>query len=88
MFCDAHAYDEGYMSPEDIANRVRVKGRGGTVLMPGIRLLEQAEDFPDNGPILIITDTECDRLTIKGGRDHAYLVPKRKAFALFSACVL
>lgn len=85
VFCDAHAYDEGYMSPEDIANRVRVKGRGGTVLMPGIRLLEQAEDFPDKGPILIITDTECDRLTIKGGRDHAYLVPKGKRLPFPSA---
>ena len=29
---------------------------GGTVLQPGVDLLEAAEDFPKDGPILIITD--------------------------------
>lgn len=74
VFCDAAAYDQGYMKPEDIADRVRVKGRGGTVLQPGIDLLQRAEDFPKNGPILIITDGYCDKVLIK--RDHAYLLPK------------
>jgi predicted metal-dependent peptidase len=46
VFCDAAAYDQGYMPPEQIAERVRVRGRGGTVLQPGIDLLEQAADFP------------------------------------------
>ena len=78
VFCDAHAYDEGYMSPENIAGKVKVRGRGGTILMPGIRKLEEADDFPEDGPILIITDTECDRLTVRKPRDHAYLVPKGK----------
>ena len=78
IFCDAHPYDEGYLSPELIAGRVKVKGRGGTVLMPGIRLLERAHDFPDNAPILIITDTECDRITVRGNREHAYLIPHGK----------
>lgn len=78
VFCDAHPYDQGYMAPEDIAGRVEVKGRGGTILMPGIRLLENADDFPKGGPMLIITDTECDRLTIRAPRDHAFLVPKGK----------
>ncbi len=73
VFCDAAAYDEGYVRAEDIAGRVRVKGRGGTVLMPGIELLEKAPDFPRSGPILLITDGFCDDLTIR--RDHAYLVP-------------
>lgn len=77
VFCDAYPYDQGYMSPEDIAGRVKVRGRGGTVLQPGIHLLEKAEDFPDEGPILIITDTYCeDRLLVR--RDHAYLVPDGK----------
>lgn len=75
IFCDAAAYDEGYVSPEDIAGRVRVVGRGGTVIQPAVDLLERAEDFPPDGPILIITDGYIeDHLNIH--RDHAYLVPK------------
>lgn len=73
IFCDAVAYDQGYMAPDIIADRVKVKGRGGTVLQPAIRLLEQAEDFPKDGPILIITDGDCDQLVVK--RSHAYLIP-------------
>ncbi|HEY7833055.1 MAG TPA: hypothetical protein VIG30_05765 [Ktedonobacterales bacterium] len=74
VFCDAATYDQGYMPPEDIAGRVRVRGRGGTVLQPGIDLLERADDFPKDGPLLIITDGLCDRLTIH--REHAFLLPK------------
>jgi hypothetical protein len=48
IFCDAHPYDQGYMPPEEIAGRVKIRGRGGTILQPGIRLLENADDFPDN----------------------------------------
>ena len=77
VFCDADAYDAGYLSPEDVAGRVEVKGRGGTMLQPGIDLLERAKDFPKDGPILIITDGEIeDKLTIR--RKHAYLIPKGK----------
>ena len=75
VFCDAAAYDEGYVSPEDIAGRVEVKGRGGTEIQPGVDLLENAADFPKDGPILIITDGYIeDHLNIH--RDHAYLIPK------------
>jgi predicted metal-dependent peptidase len=74
VFCDAVAYDEGYMSPEEIADRVRVKGRGGTILQPGIDLLVGAADFPKDGPILIITDGYCERLNVR--REHAYVLPK------------
>jgi hypothetical protein len=73
VFCDAVTYDEGYVSPETIAGRVRVRGRGGTVLQPGIDFLERAADFPKDGPILIITDGLCDRF--RSGRDHAILAP-------------
>ena len=73
VFCDAAAYDQGYVPPETIAHRVRVKGRGGTVLQPGLDLLDKARDFPDGGPVLIITDGYCDRLRVR--RDHAYLLP-------------
>lgn len=74
-FCDAAAYGAGYISPEDIAGRVCIKGRGGTVLQPGIDALESAKDFPADGPILIITDGEIENhLDIK--HEHAYLLPK------------
>ena len=76
VFCDAAAYDQGYLSPEDIAGRVKVKGRGGTVLQPGIDLLEHAEDFPKDGPLLVITDGWCDRVHLH--REHAFLMPEGK----------
>lgn len=75
VFCDARAYDAGYMTPEEIAGRVRVKGRGGTVLQPGIDLLEQAEDFPKDGPILVITDGLVEN-NLRIRRKHAFLIPK------------
>jgi predicted metal-dependent peptidase len=74
VFCDAATYDEGYLRPEAIADRVRIKGRGGTILQPAIDLLERAEDFPKDGPLLIITDGFCDRLRVR--RDHAFLTPE------------
>ena len=73
VFCDASTYDQGYIAPEELLERVKIKGRGGTVLQPGINLLQKAEDFPKDGPILIITDGGCDKLSIK--REHAFLVP-------------
>ena len=74
IFCDAAAYDQGIMSPDEIAGKVKVRGRGGTVLQPGIDLLERDEKFPKDAPLLIITDGECDKLRLYG-RKHAYLVP-------------
>ncbi|MFI1281854.1 hypothetical protein ACH4U5_14065 [Streptomyces sp. NPDC020858] len=74
VFCDAAPYDAGYLPPTEIAGRVRVRGRGGTVLQPGIDLLQRAEDFPPGAPVLVITDGWCDTLRIR--REHAYLVPQ------------
>lgn len=74
IFCDATTYDEGYVAAESIAQRLRVRGRGGTILQPGIDLIERLEDFPKKGPILIITDGFCDNLIVK--REHAYLLPQ------------
>lgn len=77
IFCDAKAYDAGYMSPADIAGQVEVKGRGGTELQPSVDHLENANDYPKDGPILIITDGEIeDKMKIH--RDHAFLIPKGK----------
>lgn len=78
VFCDAAPYDQGYMEVTDIAGSVKVRGRGGTVLQPGVELLDQAKDFPKDAPVLIITDCDCDRLNLYG-RDHAFLVPRGKS---------
>jgi predicted metal-dependent peptidase len=72
VFCDAAVYDAGYLPPEAIAERVQVKGRGGTVLQPAIDFLEQAADFPKDAPLLVVTDGLCDVLTIH--RPHAFLM--------------
>ena len=73
IFCDAQAHDNGWMHPFDIAGRVRVRGRGGTVLQPGIDLLLAAPDFPKDGPVLVITDGWTDSVRIS--REHAFLIP-------------
>lgn len=77
VFCDAAAYDQGYVAAEEIGHRIEVKGRGGTVLQPGIDLIENARDFPETGPILIITDGECDPLRVR--REHAFLLPEGRS---------
>ncbi|MEU6534694.1 hypothetical protein [Streptomyces sp. NPDC047000] len=74
VFCDAAPYDAGYLPVTGIAGRVRVRGRGGTVLQPGIDLLHRADDFPPGAPVLVITDAWCDVLRVR--REHAYLIPE------------
>lgn len=74
VFCDAAPYDAGYLPPTEIAGRVKVRGRGGTALQPGIDLLLRAEDFPPQAPVLVITDGWTDTLRIR--REHAFLVPR------------
>ncbi|MGQ4435918.1 vWA domain-containing protein [Streptomyces sp. SAS_260] len=74
VFCDAAPHDAGYVAVTDIAGRVRVHGRGGTVLQPGIDLLQRADDFPPGAPVLVITDGWCDVLRVR--REHAYLIPQ------------
>jgi predicted metal-dependent peptidase len=62
--------------PRTCAARAQVRGRGGTVLQPGIDLLERSETFPKDGPILVITDGACDTLHLH--RPHAFPVPAGK----------
>lgn len=76
--CDAAAHDSGFVSPDDLLETVEVRGRGGTVLMPGVRVLETALDFPRGAPILVITDGACEPLVIR--REHAYLAPSGAQF--------
>ncbi|MDE5946226.1 MAG: hypothetical protein K2G63_02800 [Oscillospiraceae bacterium] len=75
VFCDADAYDIGYVSPEDIAGRVAVQGRGGTILQPAVDLLEKAKNFPKDAPILIITDGYIEN-NLKIHHNHAFLIPQ------------
>jgi predicted metal-dependent peptidase len=77
IFCDAAAYDQGYLECESLLKEVKVRGRGGTVLQPAINQLVKAEDFPKDGPVLIITDGACDRLTIPF--PHAFLLPQGRS---------
>ncbi|MCK5727081.1 MAG: hypothetical protein KAH22_09685 [Thiotrichaceae bacterium] len=74
IYCDATPYDVGYIEAESLLERIKVKGRGGTVLQPAVKLLQESEDFPTKGPLLIITDGGIDHLRI--GMEHAYLLPK------------
>lgn len=71
--CDAAAHDSGFIAPESLIGTVEVRGRGGTVLQPAFEVLDRARDLPRNAPVLVITDGQCDTLTIT--REHAYLMP-------------
>lgn len=77
IFCDAHYYDQGFIPSQDIAGRVKVKGRGGTILQPAITFLEEQKDFPETAPLLVITDGYCDTLQIR--REHAFLMPSGRS---------
>ena len=74
IYCDVIPYDAGYMTVEELAGNVEIKGRGGTKLQPAVNLLEDAKDFQKDGPILIITDGYIEpKITIR--RTHAWLLP-------------
>lgn len=75
IFCDASAYDAGYLEIEELTGRIEVKGRGGTRLQPGVDLLENAKDFPKDGPILLLTDGMIEH-DLKIQRKYAFLIPK------------
>jgi predicted metal-dependent peptidase len=76
--CDAQAYDSGWVEPKNLLERFAVRGRGGTVLQPGLdclRDLASRGDFPKPGPVLIITDGYCED-QLSTAMDHAYLLPE------------
>ncbi len=78
VYCDAAAYDAGWLPPEALLERIAVKGRGGTVLQRGVDCLRDAarrKDFPPRGPVLLITDGYCEpQLSIDF--EHAFLMPE------------
>ena len=46
IFCDAVAYDAGYLAPEELLTKVKVRGRGGTILQPVYSYLKKHRIFP------------------------------------------
>ena len=46
-------------------------------IAPNVGEWERAHDFPESGPILIITDGYCDRVRIR--REHAFLLPEGRS---------
>ncbi|MGK9172101.1 hypothetical protein KXR87_02545 [Yokenella regensburgei] len=76
--CDARAYDRGWVRPEEMVHHFTLYGRGGTLLQPGVDLLDTLSlqgDFPRGGPLLIITDGYCeDHVSVK--MEHAWLLPQ------------
>jgi predicted metal-dependent peptidase len=74
VFCDAMPYDQGYMDVNEIASNVKVRGRGGTILQPAFDLLQKAENFLDDAPVLIITDGMTDHFKVF--HEHAFLMPQ------------
>jgi len=83
IFCDAQPYDEGFIPVEMLTHKVKVKGRGGTVLQQAADYLQNCQDFPNEAPILILTDGFFEK-TLKIEREHAFLVPN-KTYMPFSA---
>jgi predicted metal-dependent peptidase len=78
IFCDAQAYDSGWVEPERLLDRFSLRGRGGTILQPGLDQLKELADkgeFPRSGPLLIITDGYCED-KLNTSMDHAYLLPQ------------
>ena len=74
VYCDAAAYDEGFVSPDELRRAIAVKGRGGTFLRPAVELLLYARDFPPDAPLLVLTDGMFeDDLSIP--RTHAWVLP-------------
>jgi|GEM_PF-722088 len=74
VMCDTRPYDEGFIPLEKLQKPFRVYGRGGTVLQPSVNFLEEAHDFPDDAPFLIVTDGQIeDNLYVY--REHAYMLP-------------
>lgn len=83
IFCDVQPYDEGFVPVEMLAHKIKIKGRGGTVLQQAVNYLENCLDFPNNAPILILTDGFFEG-NLKIQREHAFLVPN-KAYMPISA---
>lgn len=75
--CDTQPYDVGYVKVDDIKNRMKVYGRGGTVLQPAMDFLEIQKDFPKGAPVLVLTDGYFEP-GLRISRNCAFLVPDKR----------
>jgi hypothetical protein len=69
--CDGATHDAGWLPPDQIAGHVKVGGHGGTDLQRGVDLLLSDPTFPAEGPMLFLTDGNCDQVRLH--RDHVWL---------------
>lgn len=76
VYCDVVPYDVGFISVESLKNRVEVQGRGGTYLQPAVNLLLSDAEFPDDAPILILTDGFFEE-TLEVRRKHAFVTTNK-----------
>jgi predicted metal-dependent peptidase len=76
VLCDAAPYDRGFVVPTDLRGIVSVKGRGGTVLQPGINHLVSRPDFPAAAPVMVITDGWCEEELVCA-REHCFVLPRK-----------
>lgn len=74
--CDTEPYDLGYVNVDEIKNKMKLRGRGGTVLQPALDFLETQKDFPKYAPVLILTDGYFEP-GLNTSRASAYLVPDK-----------
>ena len=81
VFCDASAYDRATCRPRTSPGACASKGAAARCCSRRSTCCRRPTDFPKNGPILIITDGQCDRLNCQ--RAHAFLLPagRRLPFA-------
>lgn len=77
VYCDAKPYDAGYVDISTLKDKVKVTGRGGTVLQQAVNYLEFDKDFPKKAPILILTDGYFES-SLEVKNPHAFVVPDKR----------
>lgn len=77
IYCDATPYDAGYVNVSSLKDRIKVTGRGGTVLQQAVNYLQAHKDFPQKAPILILTDGYFEE-SLEVKNPHAFVVPDKR----------
>lgn len=76
VFCDTEPYDAGYIDVENIKGHLKVMGRGGTYLQNAVNYLNIQKDFPNNAPVLVLSDGFFEE-SLNVPMEHAFLVPDK-----------
>jgi hypothetical protein len=69
--CHGATHDAGWLPPDQIASHVKAAGHGEADLQRGVDLLLSDPTFPAEGPMLLLTDGNCEQVRLH--RDHAWL---------------